>query len=91
MPPCLEAVCTHRALQFCKRPTQQPFLINILDPNGPVRRLDLDLIALPLVSPDQVEITDKESPRGAVLTELDRVLGDHIAGDAAAAVVRGDG
>ena len=84
------AVRTRRALQLCKQPTQPPLLINVLDPNGPVRRLDLDLVALPLVAPDQVEITDKASPRGAALTELGRVLDDRVA-DGDAAVVRGDG
>ena len=74
---------------MCKQPTQPPYLVNILDPNGPVQRLNLDLIALPFVSPDQVEITDKASPRGAALTESGRVLDDRVA-DGDAAVVRGD-
>ena len=73
---------------MCKQPTQPPYLINILDPNG-VQRLNLDLIALPLVSPDQVEITDKASPRGAALTELGGILDDRVA-DGDGAVVRGD-
>ena len=90
IPPYLVAVHIHRALQLCKQPTQPPFLINTLDPNGPVRRLNLDLIALPFISPDQVEITDKASPRGAALTELGRIMDDRIS-DGDAAVVRGDG
>ena len=49
-----------------------------------MRRLNLDSIALPFVSPDQVEITDKASPRGAALTELGRILDDRVVdGDAA--------
>ena len=49
-----------------------------------MRRLNLDSIALPFVSPDQVEITDKASPCGAALTELGRILDDRVVdGDAA--------
>ena len=84
------AVRTRRALQLCKQPTHPPLLINIPDPNGPVRRLNLDLIALRLVAPDQVEITDKALPRGTALTALGRVLHDRVA-DGDATVVRGGG
>ena len=76
----MHALC----LKLCKQLTQQPFLVNILDPNGPMQHLNLNSIALPFVSPDQVEITNKASPRGAALTKLGRILDDCVVnGDAA--------
>ena len=91
------AVRTHRALQLSKEPTQQPLYslrqhprIDILDPNRPMRRLDLDLVALPLVFPKQAEIADKVPPGGAELTELGRVLDERfVEGDVT--VVRSEG
>ena len=55
-----------------------------------MRRLDLDLIALPLVFPKQAEIADKVPPGGAELTELGRVLDERfVEGDVT--VVRSEG
>ena len=90
------AVRTHHVLQFCNQPIQHPFnplrlrlRVGILDPNRPMRRLDLDLITLPLVFPQQAEIADKIPPRGADFTKLGRVLDERVTeGDAA--VLRGD-
>ena len=87
---------THRVSQLCKRPIQHPFnalrlrfRIGIPDSNRPMLRLDLALIALPLVFPQQAEIANKVPPCGADLTELGRVLDRRIAeGDAA--VVHGE-
>jgi hypothetical protein len=86
----LKAVRSDRALQLSQQSAQEPLhslrlrlRIDILDPNRPVRRLDLDLIALPLVISQQAKIADKVPPRGAELTELGRVLGECLAkGDA---------
>ena len=77
------AVRTHRALQLSKEPTQQPLYsvrlrIDILHPNRPMWCLDLDLIALPLVFPQQAEIADKVPSGGAELTELGRILDKHF-------------
>jgi hypothetical protein len=56
-----------------------------------MRRLELDLIALPrLLCPQQGEIADKVPPRGVQLTELRRILNDRVA-DGDAAVARGEG
>ena len=64
--------------------------IGVLDPNGPVRRLYLDVVALPLIFPQQAEIANKVPPHGADLTELRGVLDERVTeGDAA--VVRGEG
>ena len=52
-------------MSLSKQPARQALLalhllhlVNIPDPNRPMRCLDLDLIARPLVFPQQVEIAD---------------------------------
>ena len=69
---------------YHKQPTEQPLLalplvlVDIPQPNRPMRRLDLDLITLPMII-QQPKVADKVPPRVAELAELRRTLQKRVA------------
>lgn len=73
-------------MSSAKQPTQQPLLtlrrclfIGVLDLDPPIRRLDLDLIALPDILAQRLEIADKVPSGVAKLTELRGILSERVA------------
>lgn len=80
---------------YSKQPTKKPFsvlhihhLIEIPHTNRPMHRLDIDLITLPCLIPQQVEISDKVPASVTHLTELGRVLYERVADRNAAMACR---